>query len=331
MQAISGHPVSGHPLCSFIQIVKTMENIRVALDWTPNTIHSGLFMARDRGLYESAGLSVSFTSPAQDDYDVTPAKRVIMGLADVAIAPSESIVSYFVHPKYDNLVAIAAILQHDASAIVTLSNSGINRPAQLDGKIYASYQARYERLLLQEMIRHDGGKGDVEEIYPPKLGIWETLLKGKAHATWVFMPWEGLKAERAGIKLNAFKMDEYNVTYGYSPVLLTSSTSVQKSPETLRKFLSATSDGYKLAIKDSEKAASVLSKEVDEPESFLLESQKRLNDNFLNENGHFGIMKDAKWSQFIEFLYEKNMLEEDVYTSIKKDRLYTNMLLPEGS
>jgi hypothetical protein len=41
------------------------------------------------------------------------------------------------------LVAVAALLQDpQLSAIVTLKSSGIQRPAQLDGKRYASYAAR---------------------------------------------------------------------------------------------------------------------------------------------------------------------------------------------
>lgn len=165
-----------------------MENIRVALDWTPNTIHSGLFLARAKGYYKSEGLDVSLISPAADNYSVTPAKKLLADQADIAIAPSESIVSYFAKADHEDVVAIAAVLQKDASAIVTLNGSGIKRPAQLDDKLYASYDARYEGLIVQEMICNDGGKGEISEVTPPKLGIWNTLLKGQAHATWVFMP-----------------------------------------------------------------------------------------------------------------------------------------------
>jgi NitT/TauT family transport system substrate-binding protein len=35
------------------------------------------------------------------------------------------------------------------------------------------------------MICADGGKGDYQELVPPMLGIWNTLLKGSSDATWV--------------------------------------------------------------------------------------------------------------------------------------------------
>jgi NMT1/THI5 like len=39
--------------------------------------------------------------------------------------------------------AVAAVLQKDQSAIVTLQSSGISRPRELDGKRYASYGVRF--------------------------------------------------------------------------------------------------------------------------------------------------------------------------------------------
>lgn len=46
-------------------------------------------------------------------------------------------------------------------------------------------------------------------------------------STWVFMAWEGILAEHKGIDLNAFSLSDFNVPYGYSPVLLA-------APATLR-------------------------------------------------------------------------------------------------
>ena len=40
--------------------------------------------------------------------------------------------------------AVAAVFQEDTSAIVTLKESGIERPRELDGKRYATYGAKYE-------------------------------------------------------------------------------------------------------------------------------------------------------------------------------------------
>ena len=55
---------------------------------------------------------------------------------------------------------------------------------------------RYEGRIVQQMIRYAGGKGEYLEPTPPMLGIWNTLISGDFDATWVFMGWEGVEAER---------------------------------------------------------------------------------------------------------------------------------------
>jgi hypothetical protein len=101
------------------------------------------------------------------------------GSATFAVTPSESVISYQTSPdgSKPKVKAVAALLATSDSAIVTLASSGIDRPSKLDGKTYASYAARYEGRIVQQMIVADGGKGDYVESTPPMLGIWDTLLK----------------------------------------------------------------------------------------------------------------------------------------------------------
>ena len=66
--------------------------IKVALDWTPNTINSGLYIAKAQGLYSQAGLTVELL-PADADYSKTPAKSLESGDVDLAICPSESAIA----------------------------------------------------------------------------------------------------------------------------------------------------------------------------------------------------------------------------------------------
>lgn len=48
-----------------------------------------------------------------------------------------------------------------------------------------------------------------------------TPVQGEADATWVFMGWEGVEAKRKDVELNTFKLEDFGVAYGYSPVLVT--------------------------------------------------------------------------------------------------------------
>ena len=169
-----------------------MAPLTVALDWTPNTNHIGFYVAKAKGWYSDAGLEVTLTSPHHDAYKTTPAARVADGSATFAVTPTESVVSSHTLPPSQagtkpRLVAVATLQARSTSAVVTLKASGRDTAAALDGAVYASYGARYEGRIVQQMIRNAGGKGDFKELVPEMLGIWNTLLAGKADATWVFM------------------------------------------------------------------------------------------------------------------------------------------------
>ena len=45
-------------------------------------------------------------------------------------------------------------------------------------------------------------------------------VQGEADATWVFLGWEGIEADIKGVKLNKFKLEDFNVPYGHSPLLV---------------------------------------------------------------------------------------------------------------
>ena len=313
-----------------------MSDIDLALDWTPNTNHTGFYVAAANGYYEDRGVTVSIHSPAEDDYERTPAKRVAAGDATFAIGPSESVISYHTHPEYPSLTAVAAVAQVDRSAIVTLAAGDIDRPADLDGATYASYDARFEDHIVRQLVRNDGGEGDLDIVTPPKLGIWDTLVGGDADATWVFMPWEGLLAERDDIDLTPFYLDEYGIPYGYTPVLLARPESIETDAADLGAFLAATARGYRFAAANPEEAADILREtadgmSVDDPE-FLRESQRRLADAYLTDDGEWGVMEADRWAAFVEWLAGQGIL-----TTLDGDRipaselpaadLYTNDLL----
>ena len=293
--------------------------IKIALDWTPNTIHSGLYCALERGLYEGQGLDVELLPP-NTEYSVTPAKRLENGECDLAIAPSESCIAYNETGRM-KLQAIYAILQLDASAIVSTKHESI---AALEVGVYGSYNAKYEDDIVKAMISTAGGKGDGMQIKSStgKLSLFDEVKKGNLDATWVFMPWEGVEAEMDSTPINSFKPEDFGVPYGYSPVIARNAES-SLSADVLRKFVAVTASGYQIALKDSKEAAAVLAPHCKPQRSslFLDRSQKRINE-FYSEGSStkLGYMQPAKWEAWLSWLKEKGLLQKEV----KTDNLFTN-------
>jgi len=284
----------------------TTTPVTLALDWTPNTTHIGFFVAQALGAYRQAGLELRWVTPEDDGYTLSPAVKVSRGLAHFGLAPSETLLSFALQPEKPALRAVATLLQQDTSAIAVRADGPILRPAQLDGARYASYSARFELAIVQALLRADGGRGELLEVRPERLSAPAMLDAGQADATWVFSHWEGLRAARAGRPLRQFRLGEYGVAYGDSPVLLARAELLAAQPDTVRAFVGASALGWKLAAHDPERAAALMLQAVQHPTltdaGFVAASARALAPAILDPQGRWGTLLPARWLAFAQLL-----------------------------
>lgn len=285
-----------------------MNQLSLALDWTPNINHIGFFAAKEKGFYKEAGVEVQITDPSTDNYQVTPAKKVELGQADFALCPTESIISYRTKTTPFDLIAIAAVLQEDLSAIVVKSDSEIKSPKDLDGKIYSSYKARYEDGIVKAMIQNDGGAGDLKITYPAKLGIWDTLLDGKADSTWIFLNWEGVAAKDYTDQLSYFKMRDYQIPYSYSPVIAASEAKVTEKKEQYQSFIAASIKGFLFCQEHPVEAVEILSRYVPENDREIdLTEALRITAPHFGDKDTWGTMSKDVVEKFVLWIVEKGL------------------------
>lgn len=302
-----------------------MQKLKLALDWTPNINHIGFFVAGEKGFYQDNGVEVLFTDPGQDNYALTPAKKVELGQVDFALCPTESIISYRTKAQPFPLIAIAAILQEDLSAIAVLEGNGVKTPKDLDGCSYASYQARYEDEIVRCMIRNAGGQGNIKVAYPAKLGIWETVLKKEYDATWVFMNWEAVQIEGKGAALKYFKMADYDVPYSYSPVIAANQALLAPKQAAYRAFLKASKEGYLYAQQNPEEAAQILAAFVPEHDQNIdLVKALAVSTDSFGSKDNWGQMELSEVQQFLNWLQAQGLENQALAIS----DLVTNQLLP---
>jgi ABC-type nitrate/sulfonate/bicarbonate transport system substrate-binding protein len=301
-----------------------MKSLSIALDWTPNVNHIGFFIAREKGFFTQRGLDVQIIDPLKDQYKQTPAKKLELGIVDFAIAPFESVISYRTKKNPKNVIAVYAILQEDLSSIVTLESSGIDCPRKMDNTTYASYQARYEDKIVQQMMLNDGGKGELNIIYPEKLGIWNTLLENKADATWIFNNWEGIEADQKNINLYKFTLKSYGIPYGYSPVILADEKAIIEEKESYSQFIAATKEGFLYASKNIDEAAEILQPSLTEYDRKNIDVKQALiySAPFFGNASDCGKMDEVRVNKFVQWLID-NELEQPHLLNMK---LFTNEL-----
>lgn len=299
-----------------------MKKIRIALDWTANTNHTGFFVAKAKGFYKDLNIDVEIITPNIDDYTTTPAKKVELEEVDFALCPFESVISYRTKKKSFPAVAVAALLREDLSAIACLKDLGIASPKDLDGKTYASYQARYEDEIVRQMVKNDGGNGNLKIVYPEKLGIWSTIFNRKTDATWIFLNWEGLQAKTEDVSLSTFAMKDYGVPYGYSPIIFANANNLKDMERPCSDFLKATKQGYLFAKSNPKEAITYLRPHISESDKNidLLESQQYTG-KYYGDGRTWGTMNSKKITEYLVWLNEKGL---------EKKKLNVDSLLVKG-
>lgn len=298
--------------------------VTVALDWTPNGNHAGIIVALAKQWYAEEGLEVEIVSPHSNAYSLTPASLVSASKEEdcvVAITPTETVISHYLLPDGDSkkkdLVAVAALLQQDDSAIVTLRSSGIDRPQKLQGKRYGSYGARFEGRIIQQLIKNDGGSGEYQEVTPDKLGLWNTVVNGEMDATWVFMTYEGIEASMRGVDLNVFRLRDYGIDYGYPLVMVANKHAMENdnTRETVKRFLKQTARAYVWVQQNPELAAELFADQVKTlfpdlvvDRELVKASVRACAESFLDHQGQWGSMSCQKFDMFLDWLSANGLL-----------------------
>ena len=305
--------------------------VRLALDWTPNTDHTGFYVARSKGWYAAAGIDLQVLPYGS----TTPETLIAAHQAECGISFQDSLT--FAVAAGADIVSVAAILQRSASAIAVLADGPITRPRLLDGKTYAGFGYPNEVPTLKSVIKADGGKGDFK-VATLNGAAYEALYNKQADFTIPFTAWEGVEAKERGIDLRYFQFVDYGFPDFYQVVLACDRQWLQKEPDAARRFVGATVQGFEFAAKEPDAAAAILIAEnpgvFDANKKLPLESQRYLDDNdyLLDASGKFGTQTLERWTGYSGFLYDQGLLVDaagkPLTAPLDYTSLFTNDFLP---
>ncbi|HET9920581.1 MAG TPA: ABC transporter substrate-binding protein [Ktedonobacteraceae bacterium] len=305
-----------------------LTSMTLALDWTPNTNHTGIYVALKEGWYADEGIDLKLLPYSQS---VTPDVLVSSGKADVGISSTESIVADAAVGQ--PVVSIAAIIQHNTSALVSLASSGLNSPRDFDGKVYGGFGAPYEDAVVGEIIKNAGGKGTFKNV-TLSVDTVQALESHRVDFAWVFEGWEVIQAQRDGTQLNVFPITNYGIPDYYTPNIITSPKEIQQKSDLLRKFMAATARGYEYARTHSHESAQMLIDEAPRgtfPDTGLVfASQDFLSPRYADPGRKWGLQDAAAWHGYPQFILNSNGVLDANGKPVHKmnfDALYTNQFL----
>lgn len=283
--------------------------VSIALDWTPNTNHIGLYVAKAKGFYEEAGLAVEILPYT----DTSAGTLVANQVADFGILGSIGLFTQ--RTAGADLVATYALVQTETGRLVfNAAQQDIRSPRDLDGKIYGGFGSAWESALIDTIIRHDGGKGEFETV---TLGTsaYEALANGAVDFTLEVYTWEGIKAERDGPAQRAFRYADFGVPDQHTNFIGTSNAYLAGNADTAKAFITASRRGYDYAIAHPDEATDILvaaNADVLLDRDFVRASLEALIDGHYirGKNGAIGNIDPAKMEAIGTFLFDAGILKD---------------------
>ncbi len=315
--------LAGMPAASQAQETETeLKKVTVILDYVPNTNHTGMYVALDNGYYEEEGLDVEIIEPT----DGATATLIAQQKGTFGISYQEDVTIALTSEDPLPIKAVAALIQHNTSGFVSLADSGIESPADFEGKTYAGWGGPGESAVLEACMTQ-AGKDFSKLNMVISDGSGFEALGTSCDLMWFFEGWDCIISEMNGVELNYMECRELDERLDYyTPVIIASDAVLESDPEMVEAFLRATRRGYEDAIADPDAAAKVLSVHAPDYDIELLKrSQEYLADKYMEDTQVWGEMKDEVWDNYSAFLKEYGVIEE----TIPADQCYTNEFLPQ--
>lgn len=305
-----------------------LTTIRVAMDWTPDTNHTGLYVAQAKGWYKAQGLKLVMLPYSAN---VTASSLVLSGKADVGIGTTEDVVGD--NARGDKLVSIGAITTHNTSGFIVRADTGIDSPKDLDGKTYGGYGSPFETPVVNEVIKKDGGQGDFKNV-TLNVEAMQALESKKIDFVWAFAGWEVIEAQHDHVATKFFPITSYGIPDGPNLSFVATPGAIKDHQDTLRHFMTATAQGYEYARQQPHASAQMLidntPKGTFADPSLVFDSQQYLSAHYADKNHQWGVQDAAAWQGYPQFMLDSGVINDAAgkpVSSLDFSKLFTNQFV----
>lgn len=298
------------------------KDVTLVLDWTPNTNHTGFYVALEKGYYSDLGLNVTIQQPPEDG----ATSLVASGRAQFGIDFQDYLAPAYSTDEPLPVTAVAALIQHNTSGIISMAEKGITSPKEMEDNSYATWDLPTEKAIIKSCMEKEGGDFDKVELIPSTVTDTLTAIQTNVDSVWIYYAWDGIACEVKGLETNYFAFSDIDSAFDfYTPVLVANNAFLESDPETAKAFLEATKKGYEDAIADPAQAADILCKYAPELDAEIVKaSQEWLSEKYIDDAEKWGVFDSERWNAFFDYLWENKLIEKEIADNFG----FTNSYLP---
>lgn len=300
-----------------------LKKVDFLLDWVPNTNHTGLFVAKDKGYFEEIGIDLDIKQPAEE----STSGLVINNKAPFGIYFQDYLAGKL--SKNAPITAVAAIIDDNTLGIISAKDLNIFRPKDMENHSYGTWNDPLELEMLNLILKKDGGNFEKVKKIPNTdsnsiVNIGNKLFDTAA----VYYAWDKIMADNLKIETNFFYFKDFAEELNfYSPIIIANNDYLKDNKEEARKIIQAIKKGYQYSMEHPEEAAAILIKyapELENKKDFVIESQKYLSERYAKNKENWGHIDSKRWSNFYKWVNENNILKNQIGINSGFDNQYVD-------
>ncbi len=298
------------------------KQIRLILDWTPNTNHAGAYVAQAKGFFAAEGLEVEILPFS----DTSVEQLVGNNKVEFGFSYQEGFTFARSSETPIPIKAIAAVIQHNSSGFASLTTEGINSPADFVGKTYGAFGSPIEQAVISTLLKpYKKDSSDVTFVQAGALDFFTALDRDIYDFAWIFEGWTGIEAKVQNRDLQFVLLKDIDPVFDYyTPIIISSDEFLASEPDTARAFLRAVRKGYEWTIENPEAAAKLFFELVPTLDYQLVEASLRyLAPRFQDDARYWGEMDMVVWQRFTRWLQENEFIDQ----SFRIDGSFSNEFL----
>ncbi len=275
-----------------------LDKITFGTDWYAEAEYGGFYQALATGIYQKYGLDVTIR---QGGPSVNNSQLLMSGILDFAVGGASGAIKAIESgiPK----ITVASFFQKGPSVLIAHPNVGNDKIENLKAKpIYLSQGTATQGFWL--VLKEKYGFSD-EQIRPYNFNVTPFLQDKNSAQQGIFSSEPFIVEKEGGFKPIVFLLADY----GYNPYSITLETrqeTVEKNPDLVQRFVTASIEGWESYFTNPQPANDIIKKENPEmTDDLIAYGIEKMQEYGIVTSGDaetlgIGAMRDARWQEFFD-------------------------------